>query len=136
MPKRREERWSFSSKAFAHVCRWARRYYLSRLSLLRTSWMNGDSSRLNRETEHFDCEDGLWPRADDEAYFLEGFLEHRSCPEVGFQKIFPFVCGMSVSDVTMQFLADILGAPVDRPKVMETIALGAAYLAGYRIPRA
>jgi glycerol kinase len=31
----------------------------------------------------------------------------------------------------MQFLADILGAPVDRPVVMETTALGAAYLAGY-----
>ena len=28
----------------------------------------------------------------------------------------------------MQFLADILGAPVDRPKVMETTAMGAAYL--------
>ena len=30
----------------------------------------------------------------------------------------------------MQFLADILAAPVDRPKVNETTALGAAYLAG------
>ncbi len=38
--------------------------------------------------------------------------------------------GMSVSDPAMQFLADILGAPVDRPMVMETTALGAAYLAG------
>jgi glycerol kinase len=38
--------------------------------------------------------------------------------------------GMTVSDVTMQFLADILNAPVDRPAVMETTALGAAYLAG------
>ena len=38
--------------------------------------------------------------------------------------------GMTASDVTMQFLADILGAPVDRPMVMETTALGAAYLAG------
>ena len=37
---------------------------------------------------------------------------------------------MTASDVTMQFLADILGAPVDRPAVMETTALGAAYLAG------
>ncbi len=37
---------------------------------------------------------------------------------------------MTVSDWTMQFVADILGAPVDRPKVMETTALGAAYLAG------
>jgi len=40
--------------------------------------------------------------------------------------------GMTASDVTMQFLADILGAPVDRPMVMETTALGAAYLAGYQ----
>ncbi len=38
--------------------------------------------------------------------------------------------GMTASDVTMQFLADIIDAPVDRPAVMETTALGAAYLAG------
>jgi glycerol kinase len=38
--------------------------------------------------------------------------------------------GMAASDVTMQFLADILDAPVDRPMVMETTARGAAYLAG------
>ena len=37
--------------------------------------------------------------------------------------------GMTASDWTMQFLSDILGAPVDRPKVTETTALGAAYLA-------
>jgi glycerol kinase len=40
--------------------------------------------------------------------------------------------GMTASDIAMQFVADILGAPVDRPVVMETTALGAAYLAGYR----
>jgi glycerol kinase len=38
--------------------------------------------------------------------------------------------GMVASDATLQFLADILGLPVDRPTVMETTALGAAYLAG------
>ncbi|MBV1864053.1 MAG: glycerol kinase GlpK [Rhodobacteraceae bacterium] len=38
--------------------------------------------------------------------------------------------GMAASDWTMQFLADILGAAVDRPKVLETTALGAAWLAG------
>ena len=38
--------------------------------------------------------------------------------------------GMVASDWTMQFLSDILGAPVDRPVVTETTALGAAYLAG------
>jgi glycerol kinase len=40
--------------------------------------------------------------------------------------------GMTASDWTMQFLADILGAPVDRPRVTETTALGAAYLAGLK----
>ncbi|MDO5604847.1 MAG: glycerol kinase GlpK [Paracoccus sp. (in: a-proteobacteria)] len=38
--------------------------------------------------------------------------------------------GMAASDWTMQFLSDILGAPVDRPRVTETTALGAGYLAG------
>lgn len=38
--------------------------------------------------------------------------------------------GMTASDWTMQALADQLGAPVDRPMVTETTALGAAYLAG------
>ena len=38
--------------------------------------------------------------------------------------------GMTASDLTMQFLADILASPVDRPAVLETTALGAAYLAG------
>jgi glycerol kinase len=38
--------------------------------------------------------------------------------------------GMAVSDITMQYVADILASPVDRPVVMETTALGAAYLAG------
>jgi glycerol kinase len=38
--------------------------------------------------------------------------------------------GMVASDWTMQFLADIIDAPVDRPKILETTALGAAYLAG------
>jgi glycerol kinase len=38
--------------------------------------------------------------------------------------------GMTASDWSMQFLADILGAPVDRPKVLETTALGVAWVAG------
>jgi glycerol kinase len=37
---------------------------------------------------------------------------------------------MSGSDWGMQFLADMLDAPVDRPEIVETTALGAAYLAG------
>jgi len=40
--------------------------------------------------------------------------------------------GMVNSDWTMQRLADILQAPIDRPVVAETTALGAAWLAGSR----
>jgi glycerol kinase len=38
--------------------------------------------------------------------------------------------GMTASDWTMQRLADLLDAPVDRPMIQQTTALGAAYLAG------
>jgi len=40
--------------------------------------------------------------------------------------------GMSANDWAMQFLSDIIGAAVDRPEVLETTALGAAWLAGMR----
>jgi glycerol kinase len=51
-------------------------------------------------------------------------------PAVGTDTVLRVDGGMAASDVTMQFVADILAAPVDRPAVMETTALGAAYLAG------
>ncbi len=38
--------------------------------------------------------------------------------------------GAAASDLLMQFQADILGVPVQRPRITETTALGAAYLAG------
>jgi glycerol kinase len=38
--------------------------------------------------------------------------------------------GAARNDLLMQFQADVLGVPVIRPKVLETTALGAAYLAG------
>ncbi len=38
--------------------------------------------------------------------------------------------GMTASDWTMQFLADMIGVGVDRPQCLETTALGAGYLAG------
>ena len=40
--------------------------------------------------------------------------------------------GMSASDWAMQFLSDIIGTPVDRPGVLETTALGVAWLAGMK----
>jgi len=41
--------------------------------------------------------------------------------------------GASVNDLLMQFQADLLGVPVVRPRVTETTALGAAYLAGLAV---
>ncbi len=41
--------------------------------------------------------------------------------------------GASVNNFLMQFQADILGIPVERPRVNETTALGAAYLAGLAV---
>lgn len=41
--------------------------------------------------------------------------------------------GMSANDWAMQFLSDILGTPVDRPNILETTAMGAAWLAGMHI---
>ena len=38
--------------------------------------------------------------------------------------------GMVANDWFLGFLADMLGMPVERPRVMETTSLGAAYLAG------
>ncbi|MCB9257473.1 MAG: glycerol kinase GlpK [Chitinophagales bacterium] len=41
--------------------------------------------------------------------------------------------GACANNLLMQFQADILGTPVERPKVIETTALGAAYLAGIAV---
>lgn len=41
--------------------------------------------------------------------------------------------GMAANDWFLQFLADLLDIPVERPRVTETTALGAAYLAGVRL---
>lgn len=41
--------------------------------------------------------------------------------------------GATVNDLLMQFQADILGIPLARPKIPETTALGAAYLAGLAV---
>ena len=41
--------------------------------------------------------------------------------------------GAAANDLLMQFQADVLGVPVVRPRVLETTALGAAYLAGLAV---
>jgi glycerol kinase len=53
-------------------------------------------------------------------------------PGAGGETVLRADGGMAASDLTMQFVADIIAAPVDRPAVMETTAVGAAYLAGLR----
>lgn len=57
---------------------------------------------------------------------------HADWPEAGQggRSVLRVDGGMVASDWTMQRLADILDLPVDRPTVLETTALGAAYLAG------
>lgn len=41
--------------------------------------------------------------------------------------------GMSASNYAMQFLADIIDAPVDRPQILETTAMGVAWLVGQQV---
>jgi glycerol kinase len=55
---------------------------------------------------------------------------HADCPDMSASTILRVDGGMVASERTMQFLADILGAPVDRPCATEMTARGAAYLAG------
>ncbi|WP_424992635.1 glycerol kinase GlpK [Oceaniradius stylonematis] len=58
---------------------------------------------------------------------------HKDWPEAsGAETTLRVDGGMVASDWTMQRLADLLDAPVDRPTVLETTALGAAWLAGSR----
>jgi len=60
---------------------------------------------------------------------LEAMKSDWSCASDGVLRVDG---GMSASDWAMQFLCDIIGAPVDRPEVLETTALGAAWLAGQK----
>ena len=58
---------------------------------------------------------------------LGGALPHAEPPVIRVDG------GMTASEWTMQFLADMLGARVDRPGCIETTALGAAYFAGIAV---
>ncbi|MGL1920558.1 MAG: glycerol kinase GlpK [Hyphomicrobiales bacterium] len=52
------------------------------------------------------------------------------CGDQDIEPILRVDGGMATSDWTIEFLANILNAPVDRPKITETTALGVAWLAG------
>ncbi len=54
----------------------------------------------------------------------------RDWPHVG-ETVIRVDGGMVANDWMLQFLADVLAAPVDRPMMLETTALGAAWLAGH-----
>ncbi len=41
--------------------------------------------------------------------------------------------GMTANNLLMQFVADVLGVPVERPMIAETVSLGAAYAAGLAV---
>ena len=57
---------------------------------------------------------------------------HRDWKNRGSETVLRVDGGMVASDWTMQRLSDLLDAPVDRPTILETTALGAAWLAGSR----
>ena len=57
---------------------------------------------------------------------------HKDWKSDGRETVLRVDGGMVVSDWTMQRLADLLDAPVDRPTILETTALGVAWLAGSR----
>jgi glycerol kinase len=66
------------------------------------------------------------------AYQTRDLLDamHKDWKGASAQTVLRVDGGMVASDWTMQRLADILDAPVDRPTILETTALGAAWLAG------
>ncbi|MEZ5909762.1 MAG: glycerol kinase GlpK [Hyphomicrobiaceae bacterium] len=67
------------------------------------------------------------------AYQTRDLIEamHQDWPGLGAaETVLRVDGGMVASNWTMQFLADMLAAPVERPAVLETTALGAAWLAG------
>jgi len=57
---------------------------------------------------------------------------HKDWSSEGGEKVLRVDGGMVASDWMLQRLADVLNAPIDRPKMLETTALGAGYLAGMR----
>ncbi len=66
------------------------------------------------------------------AYQTRDLLDamHKDWKGAGTKTVLRVDGGMVASDWTMQRLADLLDAPVDRPSILETTALGAAWLAG------
>ncbi len=64
------------------------------------------------------------------AYQSRDVIEMMAGPSRAILKTLRVDGGAAVNDALLQFQADLLGKPVQRPVVTETTALGAAYLAG------
>lgn len=60
------------------------------------------------------------------------YTDAGNLPGQGTNRVIRVDGGMSASDWTMQFLADVLDMQVDRPTIRETTALGVALLAGWQ----
>jgi glycerol kinase len=76
-----------------------------------------------------------WAALESVAFQTADLLDamHRDwVPEAGAETVLRVDGGLTASDLAMQQLSDLLDAPVDRPRVLETTALGAAWLAGRR----
>jgi glycerol kinase len=67
---------------------------------------------------------------DSMAYQVADVLEAMALDAPGQLQALRVDGGASVNDSLLQFQADILRVPVERPRVTETTALGAAFLAG------
>jgi glycerol kinase len=65
-------------------------------------------------------------------YQTRDLVEAMSSDAAGAIEIIRVDGGMTASDWTMQFLADIVDVPVDRPKDLESTAQGAAFVAGWQ----
>lgn len=76
-----------------------------------------------------------WATLESVAYQTADLLDamHKDWPGGGeAETVLRVDGGMTASNTAMQQLADLLNAPVDRPQVLETTALGAAWLAGLK----
>jgi glycerol kinase len=63
-------------------------------------------------------------------YQTRDLVDAMRADDAGGERLLRVDGGMVRNDWLLQFLADVLGAPVERPRVPETTALGAAFLAG------
>ncbi len=75
-------------------------------------------------------EDIVLATVDAMAYQVADVLDSMALDAGGRLEVLRVDGGAAVNDALLQFQADVLDVPVERPRVTETTALGAAFLAG------